>query len=103
MSCTRRPIFVYEVFKKTLDSGPVYVALGNHCTQQSAQDSPHSLGGNLTDQFNWNYDLVAGLWGLEGWIYETAAQLARANYGASMVQHGDDLRVITLSTNFWYA
>jgi hypothetical protein len=26
---------VYELFKKTLGSGPVYAALGNHDTQQS--------------------------------------------------------------------
>ncbi|KAF7332972.1 Sphingomyelin phosphodiesterase [Mycena venus] len=110
---------VYELFKKTLGSGPVYAALGNHDTQQSwgpssskqsssvltfrsAQDSPHSLGGNLTDQFSWNYDHVAGLWELEGWIDETAAQLARANYGAYMVQRGDGLRIVTLNTDFWY-
>ncbi|KAF7373118.1 Sphingomyelin phosphodiesterase [Mycena sanguinolenta] len=93
---------VYELFKKTLGSGPVYAALGNHDTQQSAQDSPHSLGGNLTDQFSWNYDHVAGLWELEGWIDDTAAQLARANYAAYMVQRGDGLRVITLNTDFWY-
>jgi hypothetical protein len=71
-------------------------------TSCSAQDSPHSLGGNLTDQFSWNYDHVAGLWELEGWIDKTAAQLARANYGAYMVQRGDGLRVITLNTDFWY-
>ncbi|KAJ6467127.1 Metallo-dependent phosphatase-like protein [Mycena vulgaris] len=94
---------IYELFKKTLGSGPVYAALGNHDTQQSAQDSPHLLGGNLTDQFSWNYDHVAGLWELEGWIDETAAHLARANYGAYMVQRGDGLRVITLNTDFWYA
>jgi len=94
---------VYELFKKTLGSGPVYAALGNHDTQQSAQDSPHSLGGKLTDQFSWNYDHVAGLWELEGWIDETAAQLARANYAAYMVKRGDGLRVITLNTDFWYA
>ncbi|KAJ7775364.1 Metallo-dependent phosphatase-like protein [Mycena metata] len=93
---------VYELFKKTLGSGPVYAALGNHDTQQTAQDSPHSLGGNLTDQFSWNYDHVAGLWELEGWIDKTAAQLARANYGAYMVQRGDGLRIITLNTDFWY-
>ncbi|KAJ7473924.1 Metallo-dependent phosphatase-like protein [Mycena galericulata] len=93
---------VYELFKKTLGSGPVYASLGNHDTQPNAQDSPHSLGGNLTDQFSWNYDHVSGLWELEGWIDETAAQLARANYGAYMVQRGDGLRVITLNTDFWY-
>lgn len=71
-------------------------------THVSAQDSPHSLGGNLTDQFSWNYDHVAGLWELEGWIDATAAQLARANYGAYMVQRGDGLRIITLNTDFWY-
>ncbi|KAF8132234.1 Metallo-dependent phosphatase-like protein [Mycena galopus ATCC 62051] len=93
---------VYDLFKKALGSGPVYAALGNHDTQQTALDSPHSLGGNLTDQFSWNYDHVAGLWELEGWINDTAAQLARANYGAYVVQRGDGLRIITLNTDFWY-
>ncbi|KAF8177267.1 Metallo-dependent phosphatase-like protein, partial [Mycena galopus ATCC 62051] len=91
---------VYGLFKKAL--GPVYASLGNHDTQQTALNSPHSLGGNLTDQFSWNYDHVAGLWELEGWIDDTAAQLARANYGAYMMQRGDGLRIITLNTDFWY-
>ena len=48
------------------------------------------------------YDHVSALWELEGWIDSTAASLARANYGAYMVQRGDGLRVITLNTDFWY-
>ncbi|KAJ6603563.1 hypothetical protein DFH09DRAFT_1068710 [Mycena vulgaris] len=82
---------------------PISMQPSSVLTSCSAQDSPHSLGGNLTDQFSWNYDPVAGLWGLEGWIEETTAQLARANYGAYMVQRGEDLRVIILNTDFWYA
>ena len=49
-----------------------------------------------------NYDHLAGLWSIEGWIPEAAAQLARAHYGAYMVQRHDGLRIITLNTDLWY-
>jgi len=44
---------VYDLFKNMLGSGPVYVTLGNHDSYNQAQDSPHSLGGGLTNQFSW--------------------------------------------------
>lgn len=67
-----------------------------------AQDSPHSLGGSLTNQFSWNYDHVAGLWEHEGWLNGSAITQARAHYGAYSVRRSDGLRIITINTDFWY-
>ena len=47
-----------------------------------------------------NYDHVAGLWQHEQWLPEAAVELARAHYGAYMVQRVDGLRIITLNTDF---
>ncbi|KAJ7292749.1 sphingomyelin phosphodiesterase [Mycena rebaudengoi] len=66
---------VYDLFKRTLGSGPVYAVLGNHDSYNEAQDAPHSLGGKLADQFSWQ-----------------AVKLARAHYSAFM-------RVISLNTD----
>ena len=61
---------VYDLLRRMLGSGPVYAALGNHdsfnqsvavCTFGAhhlyfylrAQDAPHSLGGELAEQFSW--------------------------------------------------
>ncbi|KAH9944018.1 sphingomyelin phosphodiesterase [Epithele typhae] len=94
---------VYDLFRKLLGSGPVYAALGNHDSYNQAQDAPHSLGGKLADQFSWNYDHVAALWKHEGWIPQSAVDLARAHYAGYMVRRQDGLRVITLNTDLWYS
>jgi len=93
---------VYDLFKRTLGSGPVYAVLGNHDSYNQAQDAPHTLGGSLASQFSWNYDHLASLWQHEGWLPQAAVQLARAHYSAYMVQRGDGLRIITLNTDMWY-
>ncbi|RPD64995.1 sphingomyelin phosphodiesterase [Lentinus tigrinus ALCF2SS1-6] len=93
---------VYDLFKRMLGTGPVYAALGNHDSYNQAQDSPHSLGGTLAEQFSWNYDHVASLWQHEGWIPQSAVDLAKAHYAAYMVRRKDGLRVITLNTDLWY-
>ncbi|TCD68079.1 hypothetical protein EIP91_011532 [Steccherinum ochraceum] len=93
---------VYDLFKRTLGSGPVYAVLGNHDSYNQAQDAPHTLGGALADQFSWNYDHLASLWQHEGWLPNAAVQLARAHYSAYMVQRKDGLRIITLNTDMWY-
>ncbi|THH11052.1 hypothetical protein EW145_g895 [Phellinidium pouzarii] len=79
---SREYTVLFDLFKRIAGSGPVYASLGNHDTHSSAQDAPHSLGGDLATQFSWNYDHVAGLWEEEGWIPESSASLARAHYGA---------------------
>ncbi|KAI0053471.1 sphingomyelin phosphodiesterase [Auriscalpium vulgare] len=95
---------VYDLFKRTLGSGPVYAALGNHDSYNQAQDATHSLGGQLAQQFSWNYDHVAALWQYEDWIPESAANLARAHYAGYAVERKDGLRIITLNTDFanWF-
>ncbi|KAN0134393.1 Metallo-dependent phosphatase-like protein [Lactarius tabidus] len=94
---------VYDLFKRMLGSGPVYAALGNHDSYNQAQDALHSLGGELAEQFSWNYDHVAQLWQQEQWIPESAVVQARAHYAAYSVQRTDGLRIITLNTDFWYS
>jgi sphingomyelin phosphodiesterase len=42
---------LYTLFRKTLGSGPVYAALGNHDSYNQAQDAPHTLPGSLATQF----------------------------------------------------
>jgi 3',5'-cyclic AMP phosphodiesterase CpdA len=44
---------LYDLFRKTLGSGPVYAVLGNHDSYNQAQDAPHMLGGALASQFSW--------------------------------------------------
>ncbi|KAI9062952.1 sphingomyelin phosphodiesterase [Trametes sanguinea] len=90
---------MYDLLKRMLGTGPVYAALGNHDTYNQAQDAPHALNGQLAQQFSWNYDHVAGLWQQEGWLPESAVNLARSHYAAYMVRRQDGLRVITLNTD----
>ncbi|KAI0756580.1 sphingomyelin phosphodiesterase [Daedaleopsis nitida] len=94
---------VYDLFKRMLGTGPVYAVLGNHDSYNQAQDAPHSLGGALAEQFSWNYNHVASLWQHEGWIRQSAVDLARAHYAAYMVRRRDGLRIITLNTDLWYS
>jgi hypothetical protein len=68
---------VYDLFKRTLGAGPVYVTLGNHdsynqCAllfslmiqseqffmHRRAQDAPRSLGGALANQFSWSASIL---------------------------------------------
>ncbi|TBU62077.1 Metallo-dependent phosphatase [Dichomitus squalens] len=91
---------IYDLFKRTLGAGPVYAALGNHDTYNQAQDAPEALGGELGQQFSWNYDHVSSLWEYEGWIPKSAGDLSRAHYAGYMVRRTDGLRVITLNTDF---
>ncbi|GJJ12646.1 hypothetical protein Clacol_006890 [Clathrus columnatus] len=93
---------LYDLFKRLLNSGPVYAALGNHDSYNQAQDAPQSLGGELATQFSWNYDHVSKLWDLEGWISDATAEQARAHYAAYSVARGDGLTIITLNTDLWY-
>ncbi|KAH8099275.1 sphingomyelin phosphodiesterase [Cristinia sonorae] len=93
---------LYDLFKRTLGSGPVYAVLGNHDSYNQAQDAPHTLNGPLANQFSWNYDHLASLWQHEGWLPQAAVQLARAHYSAYMVKRKDGLRIITLNTDLWY-
>lgn len=46
-----------------------------------------------------NYDHVASLWEQEGWIPQSAVELARAHYSAYMVKRKDGLRIISLNTD----
>ncbi|KAJ7146299.1 Metallo-dependent phosphatase-like protein [Mycena epipterygia] len=93
---------LYDLFRRTLGSGPVYATLGNHDSYNQAQDAHHALGGGLATEFSWNYDHLAALWQHEQWLPEAAVQLARAHYSAYMVQRQDGLRVISLNTDMWY-
>ncbi|KAJ6611473.1 Metallo-dependent phosphatase-like protein [Mycena sp. CBHHK59/15] len=93
---------LYDLFRKTLGSGPVYAVLGNHDSYNQAQDAPHSLGGALGTQFSWNYDHLAALWQHENWLPEAAVELARAHYATFMVKRQDGLRIISLNTDMWY-
>ncbi|KAJ7157142.1 Metallo-dependent phosphatase-like protein [Mycena filopes] len=93
---------LYDLFKRTLGSGPVYAVLGNHDSYNQAQDAHHAIGGELASQFNWNYDHLASLWQHEKWLPESAVELARAHYSAYMVKRQDGLRVISLNTDMWY-
>jgi len=91
----------YQLFHTFL-RGPVFAVLGNHDTNPSAQDAPHSLPDPLGQQLSWNYDHVAGLWQNEGWLSPTAAAQARTHYGGYSVKNNFGLRIITLNTDFWY-
>jgi sphingomyelin phosphodiesterase len=75
---------MYDLFKRTLGSGPVYAALGNHdsynqyvsleitkqlLTRCRAQDAPHALGGALAEQFSWSASHIRLLWASIGDIF----------------------------------
>ncbi|KAH9486375.1 Sphingomyelin phosphodiesterase 2 [Psilocybe cubensis] len=85
-----------------LGNGPVYAAVGNHDSFNQAQDAPHAIGGELAQQFSWNYDHLASLWEHEHWLPEAAVNLARTHYAGYMVKRSDGLRIISLNTNLWY-
>jgi hypothetical protein len=92
---------VYQMIKSYI-SGPVYAVLGNHDSNPSAIDGPHSLPGPLGEQFSWNYDHVSSLWEHEGWFNQSEAQQAAIHYAAYSVKSQYGLRIITLNTDFWY-
>ena len=92
---------IYSMLKTFL-TGPVFAALGNHDSSPVAMDAPHSLPGNLSQQFSWNYDHIAGLWQHEGWISAPAAAEARTHYGGYSIRNHYGLRIISFNTDFWY-
>ena len=92
---------IYNMFKEYI-GGPVFPVLGNHDSNPEAIDAPHSLPGDLGQQFSWNYDHVAALWQQNGWINSTTASEARLHYGAYSILNQYGLRIITLNTDFWY-
>ena len=92
---------IYSMLQNLI-SGPIFATLGNHDSNPEAQDAPHSLPGDLSTQFSWNYDHVAGLWQNDGFIPPEAAAQARAHYGGYSVKNQYGLRIITLNTDFWY-
>ena len=91
---------MYQQFKYFIPSGPIFAALGNHDSNPENIDSPHSLPGPLGQQQSWNYEHVASLWQLNGWISPNAAVQARTHYAAYSVNHPayPKLRIITLNT-----
>ncbi|KZT73122.1 hypothetical protein DAEQUDRAFT_762476 [Daedalea quercina L-15889] len=89
--------------ERMLNTGPVYAALGNNDTYMTAMSSPYNIGSGVKGQFDWDYEHLADLWQLEGWIdAATRAQQARTNYAAYAVQRRDGLRIMTLNTEFWH-
>lgn len=92
---------MYSLFKKYI-TGPVFPVLGNHDSNPEAIDAPHSLPGNLSQQQSWNYDHVAGLWRMNGWLDASHAQQARTHYGAYSIKNNYGLRMITFNSDFWY-
>lgn len=92
---------IYYMFKQYL-TGPVFPVLGNHDSNPEAIDAPHSLPGNLSQQMSWNYDHVAALWKMNGWIDDAAEQEARVHYGAYSIKNHYGLRMITFNSDFWY-
>jgi hypothetical protein len=92
---------IYYMFKEYL-TGPVFPVLGNHDTNPEAIDAPHSLPGNLNQQMSWNYNHVAALWKLNGWIDDAAEQEARTHYGGYSIKNHYGLRMITFNSDFWY-
>jgi len=95
-------VVLYDLFKRTLLSGPVYATLGNHDSYSSGQASSNSFDAPGPNQFSWNYDHVTALWEDEGWLDESVLQDAKTHYAAYSVQRSDGLRVISLNTNLWY-
>ncbi|PCH42292.1 Metallo-dependent phosphatase [Wolfiporia cocos MD-104 SS10] len=93
---------VFDLIKRLVKTGPVYAVQGNHDTYMTAQNAPYNLGGEMGEQFNWNYDHLAALWELEDWISPETAQQARTHYAAYTVQRQDGLRIISINTDFWY-
>ena len=92
---------IYQMLKSYI-TGPVFAVLGNHDSNPSAIDGPHSLPGPLGEQFSWNYDHVSSLWEHEGWFNQAEAQQAAIHYAAYSVKTQYGLRIITLNTDFWY-
>lgn len=93
---------IYHMFCKFL-SGPIYATLGNHDTQPTAQDAPHSLPTEkLANRFSWNYNHVAGLWNHYGWLDTAAQQEARIHYGGYSTLTPYGLRILSINTDFYY-
>ncbi|KAF5392498.1 hypothetical protein D9757_002323 [Collybiopsis confluens] len=92
-------VVLYDLFKRTLLSGPVYATLGNHDSYNQAQGSPNSLDAPGPNQFSWNYEHVSALWEHEGWLDGPVIESAKTHYATYSVRRSDGLRIISLNTN----
>ncbi|OXC67744.1 hypothetical protein AYX13_03637 [Cryptococcus neoformans] len=94
---------LYDLWKQTLNpTSPLYAAIGNHDSYQQAFDAPSSLTGKLRKQSSWNYEHLAGLLEIEGWIDGETAKKVKTHYGAYSIQHATNLKIITINTDLWY-
>ncbi|KAF4540609.1 Ser thr protein phosphatase family protein [Lasiodiplodia theobromae] len=65
--------------------------------------TPYSLSNSTNDDnFSWNYQLLASLWGEMGWIDNTTARSASTHYGAYAYVTPQGLKIISINTDFWY-
>ncbi|KAF8340731.1 uncharacterized protein EI90DRAFT_2906259 [Cantharellus anzutake] len=99
-------VLVYELLRQQLNSGPIYVAVGNHDSSPTDQVGPtkasdylNTLDKGLAEQFNYHYEYLSKLWSHEGWLNDAASQLVRTHYGGYSVQRGG-LRIITFNTDY---
>lgn len=97
---------MYELFRQQLNSGPIYVALGNHDTSptdqlgpQKAPDYQNTPDEGLADQFDYHYDHLSKLWEYEGWLEGSASEMVRTHYGGYSIQRGG-LRIVSFNTDY---
>lgn len=95
-------VVLFDLIKRMLGPGPVYVTLGNHDSYPTDLAAPLSMGDGLGQQFSWLYDHVTALWEYQGWLPAASVDYSRAHYAAYMVKRTDGLRIISLNTNLWY-
>lgn len=95
-------VVLFDLIKRMLGPGPVYVTLGNHDSYPTDLAAPLSMGGELGQQFSWLYAHVTALWEYQGWMPAASVDYSRAHYAAYMVRRTDGLRIISLNTNLWY-
>ncbi|AOW06388.1 Metallo-dependent phosphatase-like protein [Yarrowia lipolytica] len=90
----------YKNLKQYLGDLPIYATFGNHDTYPNSQFAQDKSG--FGGEFQWNTDLVTGLWKDYGWIDEAEASNAAHTVGSFAVTTKRGLRVISLDSNFWY-
>ncbi|ANB12892.1 hypothetical protein AWJ20_1170 [Sugiyamaella lignohabitans] len=91
---------VMNYLKKYLNNTPVYAVLGNHDSYPFSQVAQTSSG--FADLFSFNTDLMAKLWEDNEWLNPATAKQARVHYGAYSTLTRQNLRIISLNSNFWY-